>query len=78
MAVTSSGDVLVNAYQLSTADDFESVIETALATGRPIFIGVALDREEQADVMRDVDDGCADIVGRLGGRMQARRRSSPR
>jgi len=66
MAVTSAGELLVNAHELATTDDLEAAFEVARASGLPMFVGVVVPRKLMRTVLRDVDNSAADIVGRLG------------
>jgi hypothetical protein len=66
MAVTSAGELLVNAQQLGVTNDLDAVVEVAKASGLPMFVGVVVPRKLMRTVLRDVDNATADIVGRLG------------
>jgi NAD/NADP transhydrogenase alpha subunit len=66
MAVTSAGEVLVNAYQLGREDHLEAVVEAARATGLAMFVGVVIPERMRPAVMHDLDDATAAISGRLG------------
>jgi hypothetical protein len=72
MAVASDGALLVNAYQLTaTGDDLATVVEAAKKSGLVVFVGIAVPQHLRGRVLRDLDDGLADIVGRLGPRLIA-------
>ncbi len=66
MAVTSAGDVLVNACQLTIGNGLSGAIEVARASGLSIFVGVAVPARLRRQLARDVDDALCDVVGRLG------------
>lgn len=76
MAVTSTGEVLVNAYQLGREDHLEAVVEAARTTGLAVFVGVAILPRLREHVLDDVDDVLADVVGRLGPKLTASAPSS--
>jgi hypothetical protein len=69
MAITSAGEVLVNAHQFTTTDDLEAAVEAARATGQPIFIGVVVPSKLTRGVMKDIDNATADVAGRLAPKL---------
>jgi hypothetical protein len=69
MAVSSAGELLVNAFQLSTSDDLEAAVEVAKASGLRVFVGVAVPLKRMRAVMKDIDNAAADIVGRHGAEL---------
>ena len=69
MAVASDGAVLVNAHQLAVKDDLAAVVECAEESGLDVFVGVMVPAEMRANVMRNLDDALADVVGRIGERL---------
>jgi hypothetical protein len=77
MALASDGSILVNAAQLTTKDDLAAVVECARASGLPVFVGVIVPDRLRKEVLRDLDDAAADIVGRLGARLAPKRSRRP-
>lgn len=73
MAVTSAGEIVVNANQLGTQADLDAIVEYARASGMPVFMGVVVPPRLRKQVLDDMDDAAADIVGRLGPRLLKRR-----
>jgi thiamine pyrophosphate-dependent acetolactate synthase large subunit-like protein len=66
MAIASDGTILVNATRLTCEDGIEEAIKAALATGRPVFIGVELDPKTAGRALERLDDAVAEIAGRIG------------
>ena len=82
LAITSAGEIIVNAYQLTgEKDDLAAAIEVAEATGLDVFVDVIVPARFQPKFLRDGDDAAADIVGRtarlLVKRGRGRRRRPP-
>jgi hypothetical protein len=75
MAVASDGSLIVNAYQLAVGDDLAAVTEVARKSGLLVFVGVVVPERLRRDLMRDLDDAMADVVGRPGPRLARYRRS---
>ena len=73
LAITSAGEIVVNAYQLAMKDELHAAIEVAKLTRLPVFVGVVLPARLHPKILRDVDDAAADIVGRLGPKLLKRR-----
>ena len=71
LAVASDGTLLINAMGLTTRSDLESLVTVARGSGRIVFIGIALDQCEITDALRQLDEACAEIAARLGGRITA-------
>lgn len=77
LAITSTGRVLVNANQLGRGKmDVATMIQEAVATGMPVFIGVAVPASSHAGMLRELDDAAANIAGRHTVKMVRRRSRS--
>jgi hypothetical protein len=74
MAVTSAGDVVVNAVQLTMEDGLASAVEAAEKTGLPVFVGVLVPTAKLKRLLHDIDDAAADVSGRLGANLVHSRR----
>lgn len=64
LAVASDGVLLVGVAWCTDAKTVEAALAAALASGRPIFIGVAVDAL-QGRLLRDLGDVVADSIGRF-------------
>lgn len=74
LALASDGTMLVSITHLEQIDDVAAVIARLIGEGHRLFIGVAVPGALRAKLLRDVDDGLADVVGRLGVRVLRRPR----
>ncbi|MFI5302552.1 MAG: hypothetical protein ACHREM_31055 [Polyangiales bacterium] len=66
LAIASGGDILLGVYWSSAVETIEEVVAIAQASGRPIFVGVALTAQEASAILKDLDDAVHDTVCRLG------------
>lgn len=73
MGLTSAGEVIINATHLTGTQDVAAVIARLIDKGHEVFIGVVVPSELRRELMRDIDDAGADIVGRIGVRVLRRR-----
>lgn len=76
MAVTSGGDVLVNAFLLSVKNDLDAAVRVARESGLPVFIGVATPSRLRARFAAELDAATANVVGRLGPKLTSGARGS--
>jgi hypothetical protein len=74
LAVTSGGGVLVNAAHLTRERGFDAAVEIARSSGRPVFVGVIATPGMTKTMLGDLDDACAEIVGRRGAKLARRAR----
>jgi hypothetical protein len=74
LAAASDGTLLVNAAHLATKVSLAAAVRVARESGLPIFIGVALPPARAGEMMPEIDDALADVVGRLGPSLMPRRR----
>ena len=65
MAVTSSGDIVVNGIHLGVDDDLDAIVAYVKATGLPVFVGVVVPKGLHRKFVRELDDMAADVVGRF-------------
>lgn len=65
MAIATDGVVYVNAITFTVRDDLTSIIATAQASGRPVFVGIALTKAEAKAALPHVDDAAAEIAARV-------------
>ena len=77
-ALASDGTILINANQLGMGSTLAEIVAYAEATGLPIFVGVALAPSSAGWIIRELDDGVADVVGRLGSRIAPSKRNRRR
>jgi hypothetical protein len=70
MAVASDGGFMVNAVQLTIGNDLDAVVRVARETGLPVFVGLIVPARLRRRILRDIDDAAADVVGRVGSRLQ--------
>jgi hypothetical protein len=73
LLVASDGTLLLNIHATTDADDAQSALVEALRMKRPIVVGVALSDREANELLRDLGDGVADSVGRVGVDLLRRR-----
>ena len=52
MAVTSAGELLVNAYQLAVGNNLSAAIDVAKASGLPVFVGLVVPAGIRAQLAR--------------------------
>ncbi len=62
MAVTSAGELLVNAGYALGIDDVHAVL-SALPKSAIVFLGVVVPRRAMAEVLKRIDDAAAEIAG---------------
>ena len=62
VAATSTGTVLVNVTHLTQHRELHQLLEVGKATGRQIFLGVALGPEETKEALIKLNDMSAEIV----------------
>jgi hypothetical protein len=76
MAITSRGEILVGATHLDLGADWLAIVRSIVEQGLPVFIGIAVPAGPlRAELARGVEDGLADVVGRIGTRLcRAKRR----
>jgi hypothetical protein len=73
LAIGSDGSILLNCSHLvERGGDLDHVVRAAREQGGPIFIGVAMTAAEAKTALQALDDACAEIVARIGGRRQLR------
>jgi hypothetical protein len=77
MAVTSFGEIVVNAHQLAVGKNLAAAVDVARKSGLLVFVGVVVPGRLLPRVLRDVDDALADVVGRWGPRLSRQRRRRP-
>jgi hypothetical protein len=76
LALTPDGTVFVGAAHL-WSDEPHLALQDALAVGAPVFLGVAVDGEDRASLLRRFDDAGVEAVARIAaGWLQRRRRES--
>ena len=73
IAVASDGTVIVNITHLDDTADVTEAVQQLLAEGHQVFVGVVVPAALRRALLRDVNDGLADAVGRLGPRLRRRR-----
>lgn len=66
LAWTTNGDPLVGVRWSTSADRLDAVVAAAVASGRPIWIGVGITRAEADAITRDLRDAAYDTTLRLG------------
>ena len=66
LALASDGSLLVNALQLGADDDLDAVVRLARESGLPVFVGVVVPARLRGRLAGEIDDGLADVVGRVG------------
>lgn len=76
MAITSDGDVLLNAATIAGATDLEAVVRAAKNDGLAVFVGVILSPRETEFVLSRLDNAADEAAARLVG--QRRRRAVTR
>ena len=75
IAVTSSGDLLVNAGHFDGVTTLDQILRRAKKERSPVFIGVKVEEEEMPLVSKRVDDACAEAAAFIyGGRRRRRER----
>lgn len=64
LAVTSGGNLFVNATHVSRdrGEDPEALLRSAMATGRPVFIGIKATATERDAALAGLDDAAAEVV----------------
>ena len=72
LALTSTGELLINAAEFSLLTSFERALRAAKKSGLPIFVGLVLPARESTEAMKAIDDAAADVAGNVGGRIQGR------
>lgn len=73
MAITSGGEILVGATHLDLGADLLAIVRSIVEQGLPVFIGIAVPAGAlRAELLKGIEDGLADVVGRLGPRLQRR------
>ena len=67
LAIANDGAMLVNVHWCTDAETAEAALVVALASGRPVFVGVAVAVTDrlQRRLLGDLGDGVADSVGRF-------------
>lgn len=80
MAVASDGTLLVNiTHVVDDTADVAAAVQQLQAAGHQVWVGIAVPAGLRRELQRDVDEGLADVVGRLGPRiLRSRRHSLPR
>jgi hypothetical protein len=73
IAVASDGTIIVNATHLDAGTDPIAAVRRLLDEGHEIFVGVVVPNNLRRELLRDVDDAAADLVGRLGAKLGRRR-----
>ncbi len=74
MALTSAGEIVMNAAEFENDTSPLSLVRYAERTGLVVFVGVVVPSERVKAIMRDVDDAAADITGRSGPMLVRRRK----
>jgi hypothetical protein len=69
IAVTSSGEVVINAAKLQDEVRPEAVARYAASTGLTVFIGLVVPPEHERAMAKDVRDAAAALAGRVGERL---------
>ena len=64
LAIASDGSVLVNAITWTTDNDLDAVIDAAKAHGGTVFVGVIMPKSKVGQVLRRLEDFCAEVAGR--------------
>lgn len=75
LAITSSGEVLVNLALADGATDPQQTLALALASEDPLFIGVVVSPSERRRVRASLDNASQEVAARLLGRRAAHARS---
>ncbi len=73
MAITSDGTVLLNVTHLKNGDALEAAREL-LAEGHEVFVGIAVPGQLRGELLRGIEDGAADLLGRIGPKLRQRTR----
>jgi hypothetical protein len=71
MALTSAGDILINAVEFVNQTSVDAVVKYAKGSGLEVFIGVLVPPKLRKQFTRDIDDAAADVAGRIGGKLTA-------
>jgi len=74
LALASDGSLLVNVYHWDGANDPQTLLRQAAASGRPVFIGVVAAAHCVDDAFGEMDDAAASIAGKMLARMMCRGR----
>jgi len=69
MAVASDGTVLLNLTHLENGDALAAA-RKLLDGGHEVFVGVAVPARLRRELLQGIDDGAADLVGRLGAQIR--------
>jgi hypothetical protein len=78
IAFTVDGTVLLNVAASYGPASVSKLLERAVNEGRPIFVGIALTREEVAFTTGWLDGATAEMAGVIWGQRQRRRRAVAR
>lgn len=64
LAVATDGTLIANATLVlaQVGDDPHGLLDAALATGRQVLVGIALDESEAVEAMKRLDDAAAEIA----------------
>lgn len=71
IAFTLDGKAIVNASHLDLAPDLPDLVRQLVAEGHAVFVGIGVGAL-RAELLRGLEDGAADVVGRLGPRVRLR------
>lgn len=74
MALASDGTLLLNVAHLDGMANVVAAVQRLLDDGHQVFVGVAVPARLRRELLRDVEDAAADVVGRLGPRLRRRPR----
>jgi hypothetical protein len=76
IAITSSGNLLVNVAMFDDVTTLDEILRQAKKEKSPVFIGVTLQTKEMPLVAARVHDACREAAAFIaGGRRQQRRRA---
>lgn len=62
LVIATDGRVIANVTHVYRGDGPQALLDAALATGRQVFLGIALDEREVEDAKQRLDDAAAEIA----------------
>ena len=75
LAITSSGEIIANVVCAGAKQGPRALLETALAEGGAVFVGVVVSAHETSVVRTRLDDASAEAASVIFGRRHRRRLS---
>ena len=67
--------MIINVTHLEDTTDVSAVVARLIDEGHTLFISVAVPDRLRRELLKDVEDAAADIVGRIGARVLRTMRS---